>query len=73
MERLFDNYKTCNEKVKQMKSHIKEMKKLSQIQFDFRKSRFEHYTVNQIQDELTELERLITKLEKELEEVKDEN
>ena len=65
-------YNTCTEKIKQMERDLKEMKKLSQIQFDFRVSKFEHYTVNQIQDELKQLEYLIDKLKKDLEKVKDE-
>ena len=64
MERTFDTYNTCTEKIKQMERDLKEMKKLSQIQFDFRVSKFEHYTVNQIQDELKQLEYLIDKLKK---------
>lgn len=72
MERTFDTYNTCTEKIKQMERDLKEMKKLSQIQFDFRVSKFEHYTVNQIQDELKQLEYLIDKLKKDLEKVKDE-
>lgn len=73
METTFDTYNTCTEKIKQMENNLKEMKKLSQIQFDFRVSRFEHYTVNQIQDELTQLEYLINKLKEDLEKVKDED
>lgn len=69
--RTFDTYSTCAEKIKQMEFHLKEMRKLSQIQFDFRVSRFEHYTVNQIQDELTALESMIDKLKEDLEKVKD--
>lgn len=72
MERTFDTYNTCTEKIKQMERDLKDMKKLSQIQFDFRVSKFEHYTVNQIQDELKQLEYLIDKLKKDLEKVKDE-
>ncbi len=73
MKRTFDTYKTATEKMKQMESNLKEMKKLSQIQFDFRISQFEHFTVNQIQDELTQLEYLLGKLKKDLEKVKDED
>lgn len=68
-----DTYDSCNEKIKQMEIHLKEMKELANIQFDFRVSKFEHFTVNEIQGELKQVEYLIGKLKEDLEKVKDED
>lgn len=65
----YDTVETCQNKINQMNTLLKQFKETSQIQFPIEENemrQFPHYTVNQIQDTIRTLEHEIDKLQSNL-------
>lgn len=65
----YDTVETCQDKINQMNTLLKQFKETSQIQFPIEEDetrQFPHYTVNQIQDTIQILEHEIDKLQSDL-------
>lgn len=65
----YDTVETCQNKINQMNTLLKQFKETSQIQFPVEEDemrQFPHYTVNQIQDTIRTLEHEIDKLQSDL-------
>lgn len=65
----YDTVETCQDKINQMNTLLKQFKETSQIQFPVEEDemrQFPHYTVNQIQDAIRILEHEIDKLQSDL-------